>query len=99
MQFPPKPVVTPEAKVSFDPLASRNVCFAFSIISLGNFSNLLSSSPCLFPQQIFIRYLVLDNFPGGAGLKNLPTNAGEEGGMGSVPEWGRFPGVGNGNPL
>ena len=35
-------------------------------------------------------------FPGGSVVKNLPANAGD---MGSVPESGRFPGEGNGNPL
>ena len=34
--------------------------------------------------------------PGGSVVKNLPANAGD---VGSVPEWGRFPGEGNGNPL
>ena len=29
-------------------------------------------------------------------VKNLPANAGD---VDSVPEWGRFPGEGNGNPL
>ena len=29
-------------------------------------------------------------------IKNLPANVGD---MGSVPGLGRFPGVGNGNPL
>ena len=32
-------------------------------------------------------------------IKNLPTNAGDTGDVGSVPESGRSPGVGNGNPL
>ena len=32
-------------------------------------------------------------------IKNLPTNAGTTGDMGSVPELGRSPGGGNGNPL
>ena len=35
-------------------------------------------------------------FPGGSVVKNSPTN---EGDLGSVPEWGRSPGEGNGNPL
>ena len=29
-------------------------------------------------------------------VKNMPTNAGD---LGSIPEWGRSPGEGNGNPL
>ena len=33
---------------------------------------------------------------GGAVVKNLPANAGH---LGSIPEWGRSPGGGNGNPL
>ena len=35
-------------------------------------------------------------FPGGSVVKNLPANAGD---MGSIPESGRSPGAGNGNPL
>ena len=38
-------------------------------------------------------------FPGGAIVKNLPINAGEEGDVGSIPRSGRSPGKGNGNPL
>ena len=40
-----------------------------------------------------------EGFPGGAVIKNLPTNAGDTGDEGSVLGLGRFPGVGNGNPL
>ena len=32
-------------------------------------------------------------------VKNPPASAGEARDLGSVPESGRFPGVGNGNPL
>ena len=35
-------------------------------------------------------------FPGGPVIKNPTANAGD---MGSVPESGRFPGVGNNNPF
>ena len=35
-------------------------------------------------------------FPGGSVVKNPPTNAGD---MGLIPELGRSPGKGNGNPL
>ena len=35
-------------------------------------------------------------FPGGPVVKNLPANSGD---TGSIPESGRFPGGGNGNPL
>ena len=31
--------------------------------------------------------------------KNLPANAGDARDAGLIPELGRFPGVGNGNPL
>ena len=31
--------------------------------------------------------------------KNSPANAGDTGDMGLIPEWGRSPGVRNGNPL
>ena len=34
--------------------------------------------------------------PGSSAVKNPPANAGE---MGSIPELGRSPGEGNGNPL
>ena len=32
-------------------------------------------------------------------VKNLPTNAGDSGDVGSIPASGRSPGVGNGKPL
>ena len=38
-------------------------------------------------------------FPGGIAVKNLPFNAGDTRDECSVPELGRCPGVGNGNPL
>ena len=40
-------------------------------------------------------------FPGGSIWKknNLAANAGNVGNAGSIPEWGRSPGEGNGNPL
>ena len=44
-------------------------------------------------------YSKLDNFPGGAVVKNLPTNAGDARHVGSIPGLGRSPGGGNGNPL
>ena len=40
--------------------------------------------------------MYLEGFPDGSVVKNLPANAG---GLGSIPGSGRFPGVGNGNPL
>ena len=36
---------------------------------------------------------------GGSVVKNLPADAEDAGGMGSIPGWGRSPGGGNGNPL
>ena len=38
-------------------------------------------------------------FPGGAVVKNLSANARGARDTGSIPGSGRFPGVGNGNPL
>ena len=38
-------------------------------------------------------------FPGGAVVKNPPTNAGDAGDVGLIPGSGRSPGVENGNPL
>ena len=39
------------------------------------------------------------SFLGYLEIKNLPANAGDTRDSGSVPESGRSPGVGNGNPL
>ena len=38
------------------------------------------------------------DFPGGTVVKNLPANAGDTRHVGSIPESGRSPGVGNGTP-
>ena len=35
-------------------------------------------------------------FPGGTVVKNLPANVGDAKDVGSIPESGRYPGVGNG---
>ena len=40
--------------------------------------------------------MILRGFPGGSAVKNLPARAGD---AGSIPETGRSPGEGNGNPL
>ena len=48
----------------------------------------------------FYLYLYeIKGFPCGTIVKNLPANAGDARDMGSIPESGRSPGVGNGNPL
>ena len=39
------------------------------------------------------------DFPSGRVVRNSPANAGDARDTGSVPEWGRSLGVGNGNPL
>ena len=39
------------------------------------------------------------DFPSGSAVENLPANAGDTVDMGSIPESGRSPGEGNGNPL
>ena len=43
--------------------------------------------------------MLYGEFPGGTVVKNLPANAGDKRDTGSVPEWGRSPGGGNGDPL
>ena len=46
-----------------------------------------------------IEAITSTGFPGGSGVKNLPTNTEDAGDAGSIPGWGRSAGVGNGNPL
>ena len=46
--------------------------------------------------MVFLKLMGIDDFPGGAVVENLPANAGD---MGPIPESGRSPGEGNGNPL
>ena len=43
--------------------------------------------------------LLLQGFPGGSVVKNVPANAGDTGDMGLITGLGRSPGGGNGNPL
>ena len=42
---------------------------------------------------------VFGRFPGGTVVKNPPANAGDTRDMGLIPESGRSPGEGNGNPF
>ena len=44
-----------------------------------------------------VKLLTLRGFPGGVVVKNLPANAGDARGTGSIPGSGRSNGVGNGN--
>ena len=44
-------------------------------------------------------YELLMGFPGGSMVKNPPANVGDAGDKGLIPESGRSPGEGNGNPL
>ena len=49
---------------------------------------------------MFLRLsLILTGFPGGARVKNPLANAEDTRDLGSIPGWGRSPGVGNGNLL
>ena len=54
-------------------------------------------SPFTVPSETITTLLI--SFPGVLVVQNLPTNAGDTGDMGSIPESGRFPGGGHGNPL
>ena len=46
--------------------------------------------------MLYFIYTLLRGFPGGLGVKNPFANAGD---AGSIPQSGRSPGEGNGNPL
>ena len=50
-------------------------------------------------ETLFFRYTTYWIFLGGPVVKNLSPNAGEAGNVGSIPELGRTPEEGNGNPL
>ena len=52
-----------------------------------------------YPERDLQRMSEVMGFPGGTVVKNLPTNVGDARDVGSIPGWGRSPGVGNGNPL
>ena len=47
----------------------------------------------------YVMCLIHRGFPGGASGKESACNAGELRNMGSIPELGRSPGGGHGNPL
>ena len=49
--------------------------------------------------MIFICDNITAGFSSGTVVKNLSSNAGVARDVGSIPGSGRFPGVGNGNPL
>ena len=50
-------------------------------------------------QLIYNVVFVSGGFPGGSVVKNLPANAGDVGDVGLIPESGRSPEGGNGNPF
>ena len=56
----------------------------------------LHTNACYY---IFISKIKYRGFPGGAVVKNPPTNSGHAGDVSSTPGLGRSPGEGNGSPL
>ena len=66
---------------------------AHTLSSHSPFLPLLSKSSGILPHSL--NYLMV-GFPVGSVVKNLPVNAGD---VSSIPEKGRSPGEGNGNPL
>ena len=53
-------------------------------------------SVCIYIYMYVCIYVCIWGFPGGSVVKNPPDNTGD---ACSIPELGRFPGEGNGNPL
>ena len=70
-------------------------CFCILPFSLTHLGYLCKSEIYKFFSLIFMAKY----FPGGSVAKTLPANAGDTRDAGSIPEWGRTPGEGNGNPL
>ena len=58
------------------------------------FTDLLADYTCIITLMP-----MLEGFPGGAVVKNLPANAGDLGDVNLIPGSGMLPGGGNGNPL
>ena len=58
---------------------------------------ILRIPPVAIPSVLFDYqdFFVVLGFPGVTVVRNLPDNAGDRGDTGSIPESGRFPGVGN----
>ena len=50
-------------------------------------------------RKVSIQLLLVTYFDASQVVKNPPTNAGDTGGVSSIPELGRSPGEGTGNPL
>ena len=54
---------------------------------------------CVYNWVYLCNYLIRICFPSGSVVQDPLANAGDPGDAGSIPESGRSPGVGNGNPL
>ena len=68
-------------------------CLAFILQAKGKHQNAREETSS---DQLIWLLLSISCFPGDTVVKNLPLNAGE---AGSIPGFGRSPGVGNGNPF
>ena len=64
-----------------------------SVTKLGNWIKCDRGHLC------YLYVITTAGFSAGAVVKNSPSNAGGARAVGSIPGSGRFPGVGNGNPL
>ena len=63
------------------------------------FQSMAGLKSCLTTYSLCDLRQVTWGFPGGSVKKNPPAHARDARDMGSFPGWGRYPGVGNGNPL
>ena len=79
--------------------AANDKCLGFGFSQIAR-ATLTSLTPGTLTPSIYILVRThTGGFPGGAVVKNLPTNPGGTRDMGPIPGSGRAPGVGNGNPL
>ena len=76
----------------------KSICIFTSILNLTCLSKSIHTRAWIkeFSESQYNLINLYLGFPGGSVVKNLPANVGE---VVSMPELGRFLGVGNGNPL
>ena len=73
----------------------KEVNFIENLFTIKQKKLLIALNACAL-NTCFVLYIC---FPDGTVVKNIPANAGDAGSAGLIPESGRSPGEGKGNPL
>ena len=61
-------------------------------------STIMENQQRMHPITVYFQCVLTEGFPGGTVVKNTLANPRDAVDTSSIPRWGGYPGIGNGNP-